>query len=219
MAVNIGIYSWFLGYDILFEFVFAVISLILSIFAFRIYRITSETKSKLFGISFLLISISYFLQSMFNFLASSSINNSICAVTSISTDIINYYGNYAHFLFMIVGLATLLYMTFNIKHPEVLAFLVILSISSFIMSNNIFYTFYLLSTIYLVFITWHFVKNYFYKKQKLSLLVALAFSFLLFGSIHFFLSVDHQLFYIIGHFLELTAYILLLINFYMVQKK
>jgi len=214
------IYSLFSGYDMLFELAFAIISLILSIFAFRIYKITSESKSKLFGVSFLFISISYFIQSLFNFLAYSRLNEPICLMANLtSVNLISYYGNYAHFLFMIVGLATLLYMTFDIKHLEVLTFLVILSITAFIMSTNIYYTFYLLSTIYLSFITWHFIKNYFRKKQKLVLLVALAFSFLLFGSIHFFLSVNHQFFYIIGQILELLAYILILINFYMVQKK
>ena len=70
----------------------------------------------------------------------------------------------------------------------------------------------------MIFITWHFIKNYMNKKHPNTLLIALAFLFLLFGSFHFLISVDHQLFYAIGHILELFAYLLILLNLYLVRK-
>jgi hypothetical protein len=50
------------------------------------------------------------------------------------------------------------------------------------------------------------------------MLVAAAFLFLLFGRAHFIMSVDHELFYALGHILELVAYIFILWNFYLVRK-
>lgn len=220
MVLDFLVSSWSFKYDLVFELVFAIVSLILAAFAFKLYNITAENRSKLFGISFLLISISYFVQLIFNFLIISKIDQQICDMASLSSvNVIGYFGSYIHFLFMLAGFAVLLYMTFSIKHPEVLLFLLILSVVSLVMSSNEFSAFYLMSTLFLSFITWHFIKNYFRKKQKLSLLVALAFSLFLFGSFHFFLSVNHQLFFIIGYFLEFVAYILLSINLYLVQKK
>jgi len=57
------------------------------------------------------------------------------------------------------------------------------------------------------------------RKQKKNLLVLLAFCFLLFGSVHFLVSVNHALFYVIGHFLELIAYVLILTNLLLLMKK
>jgi len=220
MTLSTLVSGWSFGYDLIFESVFAIISLILAIFAFQIYKLAGEDKSRLFGVSFLLISISYFVQIAFNLVYASNLGTSICTLANLpSNNAILYYGNYLHFLFMIIGLAVLLYMTFDINHSEILWFLVILSTVSLLVSSNEFYAFYLLSTIYLAFITWYFIRNYFRKKQKLSLMTAVAFSFLLFGSFHFFLSVNHQLYFIIGYFLELIAYILILLNLILVQKK
>ena len=182
MALDSFVSSWSFTYDIAFELVFAVVSLILALFAFKLYRITDENKSKLFGISFLLISISYMVQFISNLLVITKLNEQICAAAGLSSvNSVSYFGAYIHFLLMLTGFAVLLYMTFNIKHPEVLLFLLILSIVTLVMSGNEFSTFYLLSTLFLSFITWHFVKNYVRNRQKLTLLVALAFSFFLFG--------------------------------------
>jgi hypothetical protein len=48
--------------------------------------------------------------------------------------------------------------------------------------------------------------------------VVLAFTFLLFGSLHYLLSVDHAIYYVIGHVLELFAYLCILANLIMVLR-
>ena len=85
--------------------------------------------------------------------------------------------------------------------------------------SNTLLAYYILSSIYLALISWHYIQNFLSNRQTKTLLVALAFIFLFFGSFHFFMSVNHELFYVIGYFLELLAYLLILANLYLVLKK
>jgi len=212
--------TWFYGFDVGFELSFAVISLVISLFAFNIYRKTSQRPVKLFGISFFLISLSYFIQSILNFLIVSSLNENVCNMMKVmSVSVFEYLGILTHIIFMTFGLSILFYATLKDKRLRILWFLMIVSLSAILFSRNTLYMFFLISTIYLVFISWHFILNYLKNKQAKTLLVAAAFVFLLFGSFHFLISVNHQLFYVIGHILEFFAYAFILINFYLVQRQ
>jgi hypothetical protein len=122
-------------------------------------------------------------------------------------------------LFFLLGIVILVFMVLKSPTKIMLWLLIAITLIAMIFSNNPFLTYYLLSTVYLAIITWHYVGNFLAHEQTKTLLVALAFLLLFFGSFHYFLSVNHELFYVIGHFLELIAYILILTNFYWVLKK
>ncbi len=211
---------WFFGYDVALEAIFAVITLLVSVFAYKIYTRTCQRSVKYFSISFFLISVSYFIQSILNFLIISRLSENVCTMMKIqSVSVFETMGILTHIFFMTVGLSILMYTTLKDKRLRALWLLLILSLSSIFLSRNILYMFYLVSTVYLMFISWHFIQNYLENRQVKTLLVAVAFLFLLFGSFHFLISVNHQLFYAIGHILELFAYIFICINFYLVRKR
>ena len=211
--------EWFFGYDVVFELAFAIIALIVSILAFRVYKKTSQNNIMYFGVSFLLFSISYLIQSILNFLIISEINEQVHEALELdSIALFNFSGAIVHVIFMISGLAILVFTIFRTKNKVPLILLILISIFGILFSNNPFVTFYLFSTIYLIFLSVHFIVNYFRNKQTKTLLIAGAFILLLFSSFHFLISVDHQLFYVIGHFLELFAYLLILANLYLVLK-
>ncbi|MBW2971141.1 hypothetical protein KY320_03200 [Candidatus Woesearchaeota archaeon] len=211
---------WFYGFDVAFELAFAVVSLIVAIFAFRIHKATDQRNVQLFGIAFLLVSVSYFVQSLFNFLMISKANENICQVLKIQSILLfNALGAYTHMIFMTLGLVVLTYMVLKTENKEALWLLSVVSLLSIFFASNRIYMFFLMSSVYLVFLTWHFVENYLHNRQTKTLLVAIAFLFLLFGSSHFLVAVNHQLFYVIGHILELVAYMFILWNFVLVRKK
>ena len=211
--------NWFFGLDVIFELTFAVIALIVSFYAFKTYKLTNQNQSKFFGYSFLFISISYFIQSFMNFAIISKINEGICNVLKIqAVDTLNAMGIYAHILFFIVGLVTLTYMTLKTESKKIYSLILITSLLLILLSINKIYSFYFLSSIFLVYITLHYFFNYIRNKQTKTLLALIAFIFLLFGSIHFMFVVNHVLFYILGHFLELAAYLIILINLFLVLK-
>lgn len=211
--------SWFFGYDVLLELLFAVVCLVVALFAYKIYKETGQRLVKYFSLSFILIAISYFIQSIINFLIVSRLNDDVCAVIKLhSVNFLDTVGLATHMLFMTVGLSVLLYTTLKVKSPRTLWLLLAVALSAVFLSQNGVYMFFAISTIFLAFISWHYLQNYFRNRQARTLLVALAFVFLLFGSLHFLVSANHQLLYAVGHILELFAYIFILINLYLVRR-
>ena len=212
--------EWFFGYDVMLELAFAVITLIVSIYAFKIWKLSGQRQSKLFGIAFLFISISYFIQSFLNFAIISQLNENICTALKInSVNVLNSIGLYAYMLFFITGLVTLAYIALKVKNVKAYSLLFAVIIFSLLFNSNNLYLFYFLSSVLLAYVFIHYFVNYLTNKKLNTLLVLIAFAFLLFGSIHFIFSVDHGLYYAMGHFLELIAYMLILVNLVLVVKK
>jgi hypothetical protein len=213
--------EWFYQYSILIEFAFAVVSLIISLLSLRIYKKTCENSVKLFGIAFVFISLSYFIQTAINFLILSKMNENVSRFIKLQSVLLfNNAGMIVHIFLMTIGLALLLYTTtFKAKEPKLLWLFILLSLLGIFLNENLLFMFYLFSTIYLAFISWHFLSNFLKNKKATTMFVAIAFIFLLFGNFHFIISVNHHLFYVIGHLLGLFAYILILANLYMVFKK
>jgi hypothetical protein len=211
--------SWFFGIDVGLELAFAVVTLIVALFALKIYRLSDQQQAKLFGISFLLISISYFIQSLLNYLIISKLDQNISSVMKLQSVIfLDTIEIYAHMVLMMAGLALLAYMTFRTTKLRLYLLLLISSLGAIFMSENTLYMFFLMTSLYLLFICWHQFDTYIRNRDTKTLLIVLAFILLLFGQIHFIISVNHELFYVIGHVLELLAYLLVLWNFYLVQK-
>lgn len=220
--------QWFFGIDVALEIVFAVVTLLVALLAFKVYRLCAQNQAKLFGISFLFISLSYFIQSAINFLMISKMNESVSNLIKIrSVLMFNTVGVVSHMILMITGLTLLVFTTFRTERYRFFWLLLITSLAAiffdvhteqiFIMPDLL-YTYFVITSLFLLFICWHQLETYCRNRDPKTLLIVLAFIFLFVGQIHFVLEVNHQLFYVIGHLLELFAYILILWNFYLVQK-
>jgi hypothetical protein len=211
---------WFFGYDIILELVFFIVALLVSIFAFKVYKKTYQKRVLLFGIGFILISFSYLIQSLFNFLSFSKLNENICVLVKIhSVSFFNFMGIIAHIIFMIAGLAILTYMTIKCDRKRTLSLLLLLPTIGLMFSKNIVIVFFIYSSLFLLFISYHFIKNYMKKKDTKSLLIALAFVLLFIGNIKFIFLSNNQVFYALGHIVNLIAYALIICNFYLVLKR
>lgn len=193
--------------------------MIISLYAFKVYRNTGQKFAKYFGYGFLLISLAYIVELLSNYLVYSRLDATICTIANLSsTATIDAIGTYAYMLFMISGLVVLLFVSLKSDKQRTLWIILLASLIAIGFSNNEIYVFYLLSSIYLAFIAWHFIENYIKNRQTITLTVALAFIFLGFGAFHFLISVNHELFYVIGTILEFFAYIMILMNWYLVKK-
>ena len=212
--------TWFFGLDVIFAIIFAVITLIVSLYSFKIYKLSGQKSSKLFGEAFLLFSISYFIQSILNFAIISQLGENICEAVKIqSVTTLAFVGTYIHFIFFITGLVMLTFMTLKIKSQKTYFLILLISLSSLLISANKVYWFYTLSSLLLMFIVIHYHNNYSNNPRFRSLLVLIAFCFLFIGHIHFIFSTNYALFYALGHILELVAYVLILINLLLILKK
>ena len=210
---------WFYGYDIFFELIFAIITLIVSYYSYKMYKLTNESQLRLFSISFLFFSAYYFIQSFLNLGILEQINNKAISMFNLmNINFFNTFGIFLQAIFFTIGLVTLLYMTLDLDSKKIYLLLLLITLPLLFFSSNGLLLFYLLASILLVFIALFYFKNYTEKKSINSLLVFIAFDFLLFGQIHFIFSVNHAIYYVIGHFLELTAYIMILINLILISK-
>ncbi len=211
---------WFFGYEVSLELIFALITLVLSIYSFRIFRLSEQRQTKFFGLAFAFISASYFLQSFVSLRMILNENiNEVLSLVEIST--INNLGLRLHMMFFLMGLVTLAYMTFKVKSGKTYAFMLILVVAAIMMSSYVVYLFHLLSTILLAYVLTYYLFNYRRKKKRKrrSLLIIIAFAFLLIGSMDFFFSFSTSMYYVIGHMLELVAYLIILINLITVLRK
>jgi hypothetical protein len=212
--------AWFLGYNVALHLVFAIITLLVSIFAFRIHRLSGQRQPKLFATAFLFISLAFFIEATLNFLILHKINENISlALKIISVSNLNLIILNAHLILFTVGLMTLAYMTFRIKSAKAYSLLLIINLVALFLASNPLLFYYITSFILLVYIFIHYLLNYLSKKRINSLLVFIAFVLLSLSNIPILFSVmHHEIFYAVGHFIELFAYLLILINLILVLK-
>lgn len=212
--------SWFFGYGVILELAFAIITLAVSLYSFKIYRMSDQEQSRLFGISFLLFSISYFIQSALNFAILSEFNERFFSIVDLQKVLtLDNLSIFVHMILFTLGLVTLTYMIIEKKKKWIYPTMIGIAMLFLIFSVNKVQLFYVLSSFLLIFILAHYIGNYTKNKKGKTLLVLIAFAFLLLGHLHFILLAQHSLFYVIGNFLELIAYILILINLLRILKK
>ncbi len=220
MGTALIVPSWFFGYNIILEFVFALITLFVSIYAFKVYRLSAQRTALHFGIGFGCFSLAYLLQSALNFSILLKVNQSMCPM--VKANLISYLDQIGLLFYVFLftaGLLALAALSLKIKNTEIFSLLSVITFVALIFSSNKLFLFYLLSSILLVYITFYYLRQYLKHRQKSSLLVVSAFAFLLFGRIHFIFALDHGTYYVIGHLLELVAYGLIFINLYGIIRK
>jgi hypothetical protein len=205
--------SWFFQQSIFFELAFAVITLVVALYSFKIYKLSKEKSIMLFGAAFLLFSFSYFVQSALNVGILYELSKNVDVLQKAS-QVVNLGLNalYTHMIFMIAGLTLITFITLKTKSPRIFLLLLSMSLLPIYLSKDPIHTFFVISSTYLIFITYSYLKNYVENKKKSTLLVFLAFLLLFLSDIHFIFAINHHIFYVIGHFLELVAYIFILVN-------
>jgi hypothetical protein len=206
-----------LGYGILFEFVFAIITSLLAYKAFKVYRVIGTEKVRLFFLGFFQIAIAYLVLLGLNILTLFSVMSQFNPTAYIASNMLQasvplgfslyHFGSLIHLLLLMSGIVTLTYMTFNITNKNVFAIMQLLVFISLLSSYKILYLSHLLAIVCITYIILYYYKIYVAKENKNTLLVLLAFVFLLLGRAQFIFT-HEPVFFILGHILELVAYIL-----------
>ncbi|MFC1768689.1 hypothetical protein ACFLZX_02900 [Nanoarchaeota archaeon] len=215
MEFSLLIPEWFGGYDAFLEAVFLVITLLLSVYSFRVYRLTKNRESRLVGLSFLLLALSYLSLSLTTGLFGALLVVNPLDLLSGITQI----GLVAYMLLFIGGLITMTYLTTKSKGNRLYLLLLLPALLAILKSTNAFFIFLILSSFYLLFIVIFYYNIYKKNKQKNTLFILLAFLFLLIGKVQYIFTINFELFYVIGHFLELVAYILMLVTLVRIMRK
>lgn len=210
---------WFFGYDIVLELLFGLITLSVALYALKVYKLCSLKSCKLFGISFLLISAAYFLWAFVNIYASSLFDANTSALSLKNLSIIGTIGVYGHVLFMILGLATLAYVTLKNASYRTYTIISTLSLVCLVFSANKPVAFYFVSSFLLFFVLVFYIREYIRVGTFNSFLVALSFVFLFFGSADFTLASVYRVHYVVGHLFHFAGYALMLTSFILTLRR
>lgn len=204
--------KWFFGLDISLKFLFAFITLAVSFFSFKIYRLSEHRETKLFAISFFLIFLS--------FLSSGLVNSIVLSGAKPTEDITHFVierntfflflGLFVHMAFFIAGLITLVYTQFKIKNGKVYYIMLGLALLIVFSAYNKVVTFNILSAFLITFIIYNYVNEYAKRGNKKIILVIAAFILLLLSSANFTFALTYYQAYIVGHMLGLAAYVLII---------
>ena len=194
--------------------------MLVSVFSFRIYKLSGQRSSRLFAFSFLCFSLAYFIESFMNSLILFKITQDISIGLKIfSINIINLIILNFHLILFTIGLVTLAYMTFRIRSQKTYSLLLILSLISLFLASDPLQFYYIIAIVLLIYISLYYLLNYLDKKKINNLFMLMAFILLSIGNIPIFFSIlNHETYYVVGHFVELIAYLFILANLIMVQR-
>ena len=220
-AYNIS--SGFFRYNLVFGLIFLITTLLVSLFAYKVYKLTKQDQLKLFSLAFLVFSLAY--------------------ITRLITDVTNFFrlnwiltegmnrhelrevmflgvlSDYAFMLFFIGGLILLTYMTFKTKNRPMLFLLFGTVFLSLLLNPLPLFLFHVLASLFFIIIVIHYYKNYKLKRKLQSFLVFLAFVFLFLGNLTLIFSTRNPMPFTLGRILELIAYFFILTDLILIYKK
>lgn len=204
--------QWFFGFDIAMELLFAIIALILAAFAYKIYKASEHKEVKLFGVSFLLISLSYFVWAWTNSFLLEHLTSEVLEISLNSLLSTNYILSLTHMGLFMAGLITLAYATLEIETARGYYLLLGLGLIGLVSSSIPWITYQIISIFVLSAIVYHYIIDHMCYKNNKARYVFLAFILLLGSRIDFLFTLRSTSAYIFGHILELGAYLLILVS-------
>jgi len=212
--------QWFYGYDVALELIFAVVTILVSYFAWKIFKITGERNIRLFSLAFLFIALSYVVQSILNFVIMDQLDDNISTLINLqSVYLLNLFGIYTHAILFLIGILLLTYVALKIHSLQTFVLLFILVFTSLYFTPYKTFMLYLLSTVLIGFIVFYYLNNYWDNRKATTLLVAISMISLFVAYLFFIFAMDNNmLYYIIGHLLELTAYLLVFVTLWIILR-
>ncbi len=212
MAFSIAIRGpeWFFGIDSLFEGFAGLALLLVTLFSIKAYLFTKDKRYRSFAVAFGLMTVGLAAKAITDFLVHQKIGPS---------GVIFLYGYLAYIATTLTALVILFALTLKSQQRTPFIALLLVSLVLVLLSSSYFLSFHVISLILLVFITIHFVKNYYAKRSLSSLLVCIAFVLLAVGQLQFIVDIAYHKWYILGHLSHLLAYVLVLVALGKVLKK
>ena len=210
---------WFFGVDVVLEIIFGIVTLLVALYSFHIYRLCYQRECRLLGFGFLSISLSYFLWSFINLFITSRLNDGSFALNLEPLSRLGLFGVYAHILLLTLGLATLAYTTLKSGSYRSYSLFATLPLLVIIFSAQKALAFYFVSSFLLLYLVLHYGIEYRNARRQTTFLLFLAFILIFVGNVSFTFSTLQNIHYVIGHLLELVGYVFILSSFLITLNK
>ncbi len=197
--------SWFYGYDSIFAFVFAIITILISLLSFRAYNFTGDKKYKFFCLSFLLISVANLI---FWFFTSALILHLSTRLTNLI--ILFDFPFLAYTFLSLMAYMILLIITLKIDSKKIMLLLISLSFLFVLFSYQYYLKFHITVFLLLFFLSHQFYTNYL-ENQKINAKIVFASFYLLACSEIFYIATVYSsnTFYVVAQALQLIGYLTL----------
>ena len=215
LALSLG---RFYGIDSLVEFLTLVVSLIISLYSYKVYKLIKDKNYKLFSMGFLFIGISF----IFKILSNITIFNKVrieqanFIFTFFSRleymQLINFFSFILYKTFHIIGFLLLFLLLTKEDQRKKGPLFFYLSLIVVLFSVYFNFIFHMTVVFILIYLTLHFYENSKKRMNINALLVFISFLIILTGHLFFIFSDIHVYFYLIGEVLMLAGFLLLLIN-------
>ncbi len=212
MAYLYLIPNWFFGFGVAMEILFGVVAAAVAGVSFYLYHISREKALRHLGVAFLLIALSYGIWASMNIFVASTTHQEIREVSLENLALLGTLGFYAHMILFVSGLVTLTYITFKLKKGGVYYVMLGLSLLVLAASVNKLITFRILSIFLLSFIIYHYFFEWKASRNQRTLQICISLFLLLCSNIDFLFVAYYYPAFIIGHFVELGAYLLMLLS-------
>lgn len=201
---------WFFGYDIALELLFGVITLLIALYSFKIYRLSAQRGCRTLGFAFLFMSLGYFIWSLLNLYVSSQLALNVFDIPLRRLSSLASLGAWAYIGFFVAGYATLAYMTLPARSERSYTVFVTLSLLVVVFALKKALAFYFVSSFLLFIVLVHYFSIYVQRKHPGTLLMLLSFFFIFLGNLDFIFAILHEFHYFVGHVLHFIGYMLAL---------
>jgi len=209
--------SWFFGVDAVFEGIALVVSFAVFCVSLYMWRLSRLQRYKFFTVSFLSISISYFVRLLTNLLISTEYGASVRAVIPVPNLFVIGYG--LHIFFALFGYLLLTIIALKVDKRPIAALMAILLVILIIFSGSYYTSYYLTAGVLLTFISYTFFRRWQEKKMARRLFVFLAFAFLALAQYQFLGVNFNSMFYVSAYVTLVIGSLFLFFALYISLKK
>lgn len=220
MAVLYLIPKWFFGIDIGLEILFALVTLAVSSYAFRIARLSGQKEPRFFGVGFLFIGLSYLARGVINLLLVKELSGGVVSVVEFrEINLLSQWSVYLYITFFTIGLISLVYMTLKTKKISFYPMVLILAVLPvFLLGPHLPVCFYILSVAILLYLDLHYLQEFRNNKNPKTRNMLVAFVLLTLASVDLSFATNNYVHYVISHVFELAAYSIVLANLIQINK-
>ena len=215
---------WFFGMDTLFETFSIIVAFLIAIFAYKIYKLTSQKKYRNFSIAFLMISMSLAFKIISNLVIFyKTVEKSFYGLFTITytqnLDFINIIVYSLYRLLMIMAFVMILISIWRIKDKKINSVLFIFSVILVLFSYYSYLLFNLILLLILGHISYYYFDNIKKHKNKNSYLVMLSFLALFISQAMFILFRLGPDFYALGESFQLIGFLFLMIAYISILRR
>ena len=225
---------WFQGWDLAFEAIALLVTLLIAGYSWNVYRMSGESRFQYFSLAFLLLSLSIFIKALTSSAvyfgevrtAADVLIRPALGVNREYSVLFYHLGFFLQMASMLGGWLLLFFVSqkgrgrlkkyYEVSQIGLFVYLILLI--SWV-ANFRYVVFYLTSSVLLGFIVLNYYKSYLNTQNKNTLLVIMSFVFLFFAHLLFTFIIFNQVFYAVGQLVLLLGFVLLLITYSNIVRK